>query len=115
MKVKIYHNPRWGKSRNSVRILEENKVEYEVIEYLKTPLRKDEIKKILQILGVKAKGIVRVSEGDFIENNLDEVLDDDEKMIDAIAQYPKIMERPIIINQSRGVIGRPPEKILEII
>tara|TARA_B100000959_G_scaffold286329_1_gene364522 strand:+ start:1384 stop:1680 length:297 start_codon:yes stop_codon:yes gene_type:complete len=98
-----------------VRILEENKVEYEVIEYLKTPLRKDEIKKILQILGVKAKGIVRVSEGDFIENNLDEILDDDEKMIDAIAQYPKIMERPIIINQSRGVIGRPPEKILEII
>ncbi len=98
-----------------MRILEENKVEYEVIEYLKTPLRKDEIKKILQILGVKAKGIVRVSEGDFIENNLDEILDDDEKMIDAIAQYPKIMERPIIINQSRGVIGRPPEKILEII
>ena len=98
-----------------MRILEENKVEYEVIEYLKTPLRKDEIKKILQILGVKAKGIVRVSEGDFIENNLDEVLDDDEKMIDAIAQYPKIMERPIIINQSRGVIGRPPERILEII
>ena len=115
MKVKIYHNPRWGKSRNSVRILEEKKIEYEVVEYLKNPLTKDELKKIINILKLRPKDITRTSESDFIENNLSEILNNDDKMLNAIIQYPKILERPIIINNDKGVIGRPPEKILEII
>ena len=115
MKIKIYHNPRWGKSRNSVRILEEKKIEYEVVEYLKNPLTKAQLQGILNILKLQPKDIVRTSESDFTENNLDKILDDDDEMLNAIIEYPKILERPIIINNNRGVIGRPPEKILEII
>ena len=115
MKIKIYHNPRWGKSRNSVRILEEKKIEYEVVEYLKNPLTKAQLQGILNILKLQPKDIVRTSESDFTENDLDKILDNDDEMLNAIIQYPKILERPIIINNNRGVIGRPPEKILEII
>ncbi len=115
MKLKIYHNPRWGKSRNSVRILEEKQLDYEVIEYLKTPPTADDLRKILKILNLRPNQIVRKGEKEFLENNLSGIEEDDMKMIDAIAKYPKIMERPIIINGNKGVIGRPPENILDII
>ena len=84
MKIKIYHNPRWGKSRNSVRILEEKKIEYEVVEYLKNPLTKAQLQGILNILKLQPKDIVRTSESDFTENNLDKILDDDDEMLNAI-------------------------------
>ena len=85
------------------------------MEYLKSPPTKDQLKRILNILKLRPKDIVRMSESDFIENNLNEILDNDNEMLDAIIQHPKILERPIIINNDRGVIGRPPEKVLEII
>ena len=85
------------------------------MEYLKNPLTKNQLKRILNILKLRPKDIVRMSELDFIENNLNEILNNDNEMLDAIIQYPKILERPIIINNDKGVIGRPPEKILEII
>jgi len=115
MKVKIYHNPRWGKSRNSVRILEEKEVDYEVIEYLKTPPSVEDLIEILKILNLRPNQIVRKGEKEFADNNLSRIEEDDVKMIDAIVKHPKIMERPIIINGDKGVIGRPPDKILDII
>ena len=115
MKVIVYHNPMWGKSRNSVGILEEQKIEYELIEYLKNPITKAELKTILTILKLKPKDIVRTSETDYRKNGLSDIQDNDNKMIDAIIKYPKILERPIIINGNKGVIGRPPERVLEII
>ena len=115
MKVKMYHNPRWGKSRNSVRILEENSIDFEIIEYLKTPPSIEELKNILKIINLRPKDIVRKKESEYIDNQLHEIEDDDIKMLEAIAKFPKIMERPIIISDGKGVIGRPPEKILEII
>ena len=113
--MKIYHNPRWGKSRNSVRILEEKNIDYETIEYLKTPLAKEELREIIKTLGVQASDIVRTSEKDFITNNLSEVLDDENALIDAIIDFPKILQRPIIISGNKGVIGRPPENILKLL
>ena len=86
-----------------------------MVEYLKNPLTKAQLQGILNILKLQPKDIVRTSESDFTENNLDKILDDDDEMLNAIIEYPKILERPIIINNDRGVIGRPPEKILEII
>ena len=86
-----------------------------MVEYLKNPLTKAQLQGILNILKLQPKDIVRTSESDFTENNLDKILDDDDEMLNAIIEYPKILERPIIINNNRGVIGRPPEKILEII
>ena len=70
MKTIIYHNPRWGKSRNSVRILEENNIEYEIVEYLKNPLNVPKLKEILKILDLNPIDIIRTSESDFIDNKL---------------------------------------------
>ncbi len=115
MKTIIYHNPRWGKSRDSVRILEEKNISYKIIEYLKTPLTREELNRIILILDIKPSEIIRTSERDFIDNNLSDVLESDNKTMDAIIKFPKILQRPIIINGDRGVIGRPPENILKII
>ena len=114
MKILIYHNPRWGKSRNSVRILEEKNVDYKIIEYLKHSLSINELKNILKILNLKPIDIIRTSELDYKENNISKVTDN-EKLLEAILKYPKILQRPIILNGDKGVIGRPPEKILSII
>ena len=115
MKTIIYHNPRWGKSRNSVRILEENNIDYEIVEYLKNPLDVLKLKEILNILSLDPIDIIRTSESDFIDNKLSTIINDIEKILEAIEKYPKILQRPIIIHGNRGVIGRPPENILEII
>ena len=82
---------------------------------MKKPITKAELKSILTVLKLKPKDIIRTSEADYKDNGLSDIQDDDNKMIDAIIRYPKILERPIIINGDRGVIGRPPEKVLEII
>ena len=114
MSVLIYHNPRWGKSRDSVRILEEKKINYKVIEYLKKPLDISELKTILKILSLKASDIIRKSELDYKDNNLKKIKDEEE-ILEAILKYPKILQRPIILNGDKGVIGRPPENILSIL
>ena len=114
MSVSIYHNPRWGKSRNSVRILEEKNIDYKVIEYLKEPLDISELKKILKILDLKAIDIIRKSEEEYKNNGIEEIKDE-EKILEAILQFPKILQRPIILNGEKGVIGRPPENILSIL
>ena len=114
MKVIIYHNPRWGKSRDSVRILEEKKIKYEIIEYLKSPLDINELKKILEILDLKPIDIIRKSESEYKDNNIG-LIEDDNKILEAILKHPKILQRPIILNGEKGVIGRPPESILSIL
>ena len=114
MSITIYHNPRWGKSRGSVRILEEKKLDYRTVEYLKEPLTSDDLKKILKILDLSPVDIIRTSEQDYRDNNIEHIKSDEE-LIDAILRYPKILQRPIILNGDRGVIGRPPENILSII
>ena len=113
MMITIYHNPRWSKSRESVKILEQKNVTFKIIEYLKEGISFDEIKMITSLLNIKPKEITRKSEQDYKNLNLD--LDDDFKVIEAIVKYPKMLERPIILNNGKAVIGRPPEKILEIL
>ena len=115
MKIIIYHNPRWSKSRDSVRILEEKNIDYSIIEYLKTPLTKKQLREIIEILDVKISEIIRNSEKDFIDNNLSEILHDENKVLDAIIKFPKILQRPIILSGGKGVIGRPPENIFKLL
>ena len=111
----IYHNPRWGKSRKSVEILNNKNVKYNTIEYLKTPLEKQELENIFNMLNIRPCEAVRKNEAEFKDNNIKDYLEDDKLMIDMIIKYPKILERPIIIIGSQAVIGRPPENIYEII
>ena len=111
----IYHNPRWGKSRSSVGILDSKKVKYEAIRYLDTPLSISELKNLSKKLNLKPKDFIRKGEQDFIDLKLKEQLDNDEALFEAISKFPKLMERPIVVNGKKATIGRPPEKILKII
>ena len=114
-KYKIYHNPRCSKSRQTLSLLRENGVEPEVVEYLKTPLQKKELQMISNAVGLKPASFIRKNENDYKENGIAEYLDDDEKVFQYIEKYPKIMERPIVVSNGIGVIGRPPSNVLVLI
>ena len=114
-KITIYHNPRCSKSRQTLQLLRDNGVEPKIVEYLKIPLQKSELKSIADMLGLRPKEFIRKNENDFKENNFGAVIDNDEKIIDAMISYPKIIERPIVTAGKLAVIGRPPENVLEVL
>ena len=111
----LYHNPRWGKSRGAVQLLEQNGVEFTKVEYLKNPLNRNEILSLSNKLGMAPSGFVRKNETSYKENNFGEILNDDEAMAEAIEKFPKIMERPIAVKGAKAVIGRPPENVLTLV
>ena len=112
--MKIYHNPRCSKSRNTLNIITEKGSDVTVVEYLKTPPTKEELKDLLKKLNIPAKDLIRKGEQIFKDNFKGKELSEDE-WIDAMVEYPKLIERPIVVNGDKAVIGRPPEKVLEIL
>ena len=111
---KIFHNPRCSKSRQALEILESNDKDYEIFLYLQETLNKKSIKSVLDILGLNPKDILRSGEVEYKENKLSQYDDEDEKLIDFMIKYPKIIERPIVIKENKGVIGRPPENVIKL-
>lgn len=112
--MKIYHNPRCGKSREGLAILKESKLPFEIINYLKTPLSKEELIEIIKLLAISPIDLVRKNEAIWKENYKGKNLSDSEIII-AMVKNPKLIERPIVINNSKAVIGRPPELIKSIL
>lgn len=112
--VKIYHNPRCSKSREANQILQEKGLEYEVIEYIKNPISKDELKELIQKLGIEPLDLVRQKEEIWRENYRGKELSADE-IIDAMIEHPRLMERPIVVNGNKAVIGRPPSLVIDIL
>lgn len=112
--ITIYHNNRCRKSREGLEILGISGKEYSVREYLNDVPTKDELKNILAILNINPIELIRKNESIWKENYKNVTLTDDE-IIDAMIKYPKLIERPIVINGEKAVIGRPPSKILDII
>jgi len=110
-KTIIMHNPRCSKSREALKILEENGVNAEIVKYLDTPLNKDEIDNLLKMLGINARDLMRTKEDIYKELNLKDVSDED-TLINAMVENPKLIERPIVIKGNRAVIGRPPSNIV---
>jgi arsenate reductase len=113
-KVTIWHNPRCSKSRNSMTLLEEKGVDAEVVKYLDTPPTKEELKTLLAQLGMRARELMRTKETIYKELGLKEV-DDEEKLIEAMVENPKLIERPIVIKDGKAVIGRPIENVVELL
>ena len=111
----IYHNPRCSKSRQTLALIEDNKQEFTVVEYLKTPLSEGEIQNLLNLLTVTPIEMMRIKEAEFKEQNLSDASKSEEDIIQAMVHFPKLMERPIVIYGDRAVIGRPPENVLKII
>ena len=96
-------------------LLDENKIHYTVVEYLKNPLSMEDILLLSKKLGLDPGGFVRKNEKDFKENNLEKIIHDKNKMAESISKLPKIMERPIFVKGNKAVIGRPPENILKFL
>ncbi len=112
--MKIYHNPRCSKSRQGLEILKNANVDFEIIEYLKHPISTAEISTILTKLHLKPIDLVRTNESIWKENFKGKDLSDAD-IIKAMVENPKLIERPIVINGDKAVIGRPPEKISSIL
>jgi len=112
--IKIYHNPRCGKSREGLAILENSGKDFEIIKYLETVPTKKELQAILKILGISPMELVRTNEAIWKEKYKGKSMTDDE-VITAMLAFPKLIERPIVIKDNKGVVGRPPEKIKDLL
>jgi arsenate reductase len=112
--IKIYHNPRCSKSREGLALLEEQSCQLQTIKYLDTPISETELRGIIQLLGIKPIELVRTNESVWKELFKDKQLDDNQ-VINAMLAHPNLIERPIVINGNKAVIGRPSNKILEIL
>ena len=110
-KVLIYHNPRWGKSRESVQILNDLNVEYEIIDYLNNPPSADELELLAIKMGVKARDFIRTKEAVFKELNLQLHLDDEHFIFQKMSENPKLIDRPIVVKGDKAILGRPPNKV----
>lgn len=111
----IYINPACTKCRLSLELLEENKVNATVIEYLNTPPDKARLSEILDLLHLEPRELMRKFEAPYKDNNLDDENLSRDQLIQAMIDNPILIERPIVINGDKATIGRPPEKILDIL
>jgi len=114
-KFTIYHNPRCSKSRETLKLLEEGGVEFEVVEYLTNPPSEAELKKIIKMLNVTPREVMRHKEEEYKQQKLDNPKLTANQLIKAMVRTPKLIERPIVVSNGKAVIGRPPENVLEIL
>jgi arsenate reductase len=114
-KVQIFYNPRCSKCRLTMDILNDRGVQTTVVEYLNTPPDTAELNKVLDILGLEPRDLMRKHETPYKENKLDNPDLSREQLIQAMIDNPILIERPIIINGNKATIGRPPEKVLDIL
>ena len=113
--IKIYHNPRCSKSRQTLELIRQQGIEPEVVEYLKTPPSKSELVDILSRLNMEPRQLMRTREVEYKENNLDSTELSNDQLIDAMVKNPKLIERPIVINLQKAALGRPPENVMDIL
>lgn len=111
--IKVYHNPRCSKSRNSLKYLDEHNKEYTIVNYIKSPISAKELKLIIEKLGINPIELVRKKESIWKEQYKGKELTNDE-IIEAMIENPRLMERPIVIAKDKAVIARPTEKISEL-
>ncbi|MDO6562280.1 arsenate reductase (glutaredoxin) [Amphritea sp. 1_MG-2023] len=115
MSVEIYHNPRCSKSRATLALLEENNVTPQVRLYLEHPPTASELTEVIAQLGISPRELLRRGEAEYKENNLNDSHLTDAQLIEFMVQFPRLIERPIVITQGQARIGRPPESVLEIL
>ncbi len=113
--ITIYHNPRCSKSRQTLQLLQEHGHVPQVVEYLKAPPDKKQLKKILDLLGMEPRQLMRTGEKEYKELGLDKPGLSRDELIEAMVQHPILIERPIVLAHGKATVGRPPEKVLEIL
>ena len=112
--MKIYHNPRCSKSRQTLALINEKGADVEIIEYLNAIPTENELKEILSQLGIPAEKLVRKGEQAYKDNFKGKELSEDE-WVKAMVHYPKLIERPIVVKGNKAILGRPPENVLDLI
>jgi len=110
----FYHNPRCSKSRQSLALLRERGIEPEIVLYLDTPPDAATLRTLLRQLGLSARALLRTGEDAYAELGLDNPELDEDALIAAMSAHPRLIERPILVCGERAVIGRPPERVLEL-
>lgn len=113
--VTIYHNPRCSKSRQTLELLRSKNIEPTIVEYLQHPPSAEELKSILEKLGMFAHELMRTGEPEYRELGLLNSRYTEDGLIELMVEHPKLIERPIVVKGNKAVIGRPPENALEIL
>ena len=113
--IVIYHNPRCSKSRQTLELIRERGFEPEIVEYLKTPLDADALRNLLGVLGMSARDLIRSGEAPYRELGLSDSNLSQDDLITAVAANPILMQRPIVRRGDRAVVGRPPERVSELL
>jgi arsenate reductase len=111
----LYHNPRCSKSRSALALLEARGLAPSIVRYLDTPPDAATLKALLGKLGIGARQLLRTGEDEYKTLNLADNSLSDSTLVDAMVAHPKLIERPILVNGDKAIIGRPPEKVLEIL
>ena len=115
MSVTIYHNPRCSKSRQALQLLREKGIEPDIVEYLKTPPDKKTLKTLLSMLGMEPRQLTRTKEREYKEMGLADPDIGDDRLLEAMVKHPKLIERPVVVNGDKAALGRPPERVLDIV
>lgn len=113
--TRIYHNPRCSKSRQTLELLTDRGIDPEIIRYLETPPTEQQLSEILEMLGCQPRELMRIKEKEYREQGLDNPELGREELIRAMVAAPKLIERPIVVNNGRAAVGRPPENVLAIL
>lgn len=114
-RTRLFHNPRCSKSRGALELLRERGIEPEIVSYLEHPPRPGELRMLLGMLGLRARDLLRTGEREYTALGLENPALDDAVLIEAMAAHPVLIERPILVHGDRAVIGRPPERVLELL
>lgn len=115
MTIRIFHNPRCSKSRATLTLLQDRGLAPEITLYLENPPDANELRSILDKLGMKPRDLMRKGEGEYREQGLADDNLSDEALIRAMVKTPRLIERPIVLANDRAAIGRPPESVLDIL
>lgn len=113
--VIIYHNPRCSKSRQTLALLEEKGIEPQIVKYLDDTPSADDLKAVIAKLGISARDLLRKKEAEYKEAGLDDTSLNDDQVVAKMVEFPRLIERPIVIKGDAARIGRPPESVLEIL
>jgi arsenate reductase len=115
MSVAIYHNPRCSKSRETLKLIEEQGIQPQIVRYLETPPDHATLAGILDMLGLEPRDLMRKKEKEYKDNGLDDPALTRDELIDAMVATPKLIERPIVIKDGKAALGRPPASVLDIL
>ena len=115
MTIKIYHNPKCGTSRNTLALIQNTGAEPEIIEYLKTPPSKQELKALIKKMGVSVREVIRAKEPLYLELKLDDLSLPEDVLLDAMASNPILINRPIVVTGLGVKLCRPSELVLDIL